>query len=169
MGGRSSPAIKFQDFWLEHLFPIFFGTFCRCLAISAKNSFFSSFLPLSRQTNNKFGNNLKIFKASPHYRGKKLVEFDLDLLEITQIDRNLNFKLDRCHFCAAMEFSKKFKVLLGFDVVRLGSLKQRQLENFFQTQKFEIYKQNFHFFFFKNGSIVTLTKENLNFKLDFRC
>ena len=49
-------------------------------------------------------------------------------------------------FCAAMEFSKKFKVLLGFDVVRLGSLNQRQLENFFQTQKFEIYKQNFHFF-----------------------
>jgi len=30
----------------------------------------------------------KIFKASPHYRGKKLVEFDLDLLEITHIDRN---------------------------------------------------------------------------------
>ena len=46
-----------------------------------------------------------------------------------------------------MEFSKKFKVLLGFDVVRLGSLNQRQLENFFQTQKFEIYKQNFHFLF----------------------
>ena len=53
--GRSSPAIKFQDFWLEHLFPIFFGTFCKFLAISAKNSFFSSFLPLSRQTNDKFG------------------------------------------------------------------------------------------------------------------
>ena len=31
-------------------------------------------------------------------------------------------------------------------MVRLGSLNQRQLENFFQTQKFEIYKQNFHFF-----------------------
>ena len=43
-----------------------------------------SFLPLSRQTNDKFGNNLKIFKAPPHYLGKKLVEFDLDLLEITQ-------------------------------------------------------------------------------------
>ena len=71
-------------------------------------------------------------------------------------------------FCAAIKFSKKFKVLLGFDVARLGSLNQRQLENFFQTQKFEIYKQNFHFFP-KNGSIVTLTKENLNFKLDFRC
>ena len=79
--GRSSPAIKFQDFWLEHLFPIFFGTFCKFLAISAKNSFFSSFLPLSRQTNDKFGNFPKIFKASSHYLGKKLVE-------ITQIDRN---------------------------------------------------------------------------------
>ena len=65
-------------------FSYFFGTFCKFLAISAKNSFFSSFLPLSRQTNDKFGNNLKIFKASPHYLGKKLVEFDLDLLEITQ-------------------------------------------------------------------------------------
>jgi hypothetical protein len=60
-----------------------------------KTAFFSSFLPLSRQTNDKFGNFLKMFKASPYYRGKKLVEFDLDLLEITQIDRNLNFKLDR--------------------------------------------------------------------------
>ena len=69
----------------------FFGTFGKFLAISAKNSFFSPFL----QTNDKFGNFLKIFKASPYYRGKKLVEFDLDLLEITQIDRNLNFKLDR--------------------------------------------------------------------------
>ena len=27
----------------------------------------------------------QIFKASPHYRGKKLVELDLDLLKITQI------------------------------------------------------------------------------------
>ena len=81
----------------------------------------------------------------------------------------MNFKLETGDFCAAVEFSKKFKVLLGFDVVRLGSLNQRQLENFFQTQKFEIYKQNFHFCFSKNGSIVTLTKENLNFKLDFRC
>ena len=80
----------------------------------------------------------------------------------------MNFKLETGDFCAAVEFSKKFKVLLGFDVVRLGSLNQRQLENFFQTQKFEIDKQNFHFLS-KNGSIVTLTKENLNFKLDFRC
>ena len=59
----------------------------------------------------------------------------------------MNFKLETGDFCAAVEFSKKFKVLLGFDVVRLGSLNQRQLENFFQTQKFEIDKQNFHFFF----------------------
>ena len=59
----------------------------------------------------------------------------------------MNFKLETGDFCAAVEFSKKFKVLLGFDVVRLGSLNQRQLENFFQTQKFEIYKQNFHFLF----------------------
>ena len=58
----------------------------------------------------------------------------------------MNFKLETGDFCAAVEFSKKFKVLLGFDVVRLGSLNQRQLENFFQTQKLEIYTQNFHFF-----------------------
>ena len=59
----------------------------------------------------------------------------------------MNFKLDRCHFCAAVEFSKKFKALLGFDVVRLGSLNQRQLENFFQTQKFEIDKRKISIFF----------------------
>ena len=53
----------------------------------------------------------------------------------------MNFKLETGDFCAAVEFSKKFKVLLGFDVVRLGSLNQRQLENFFQTQKFEIDKR----------------------------
>ena len=41
---------------------------------------------LSRQTNDNFGNFFffQIFKASPCYLGKKLVEFDLDLLEITQ-------------------------------------------------------------------------------------
>ena len=42
--GRSSRAIKFEDFWLEHLFPIFFfGTFCNFLAISLQNSFFLLF------------------------------------------------------------------------------------------------------------------------------
>ena len=33
----------------------------------------------------------KFPKASPYYRGKKLVEFDLDLLEITQISNFCNF------------------------------------------------------------------------------
>ena len=39
-------------------------------------------MELSCQTNDKFGNFLKIFKASLYYRGTKLVEFDLDLLEM---------------------------------------------------------------------------------------
>ena len=71
-----------------------------------------------------------------------------------------------------MEFSKKFKVLLGFDVVRLGSLNQRQLENFFQTQKFEIDKRKMSIIFGSprmDRDRYRLTKENLNFKLDFRC
>merc|ERR1712051_983519 len=103
MGGRSSPAIKFQDFWLEHLFPIFFGTFCKFLAISAKNSFFSSFLPLSRQTNDKFGNFPKIFKASSHYLGKKLVE-------ITQIDRT-----DVISRVFSLSFSPSFIAIYRFN------------------------------------------------------
>ena len=42
-------------------------------------------------------------------------------------------------FCAAIKFSKKFKVLLGFDVARLGSLNQRQLENLKLTSKISIF------------------------------
>ena len=85
----------------------------------------------------------------------------------------MNFKLETGDFCAAVEFSKKFKVLLGFDVVRLGSLNQRQLENFFQTQKFEIDKRKMSIIFGSrrmDRDRYRLTKENLNFKLDdFRC
>ena len=116
--GRSPRAIKLQVFLLGTPFSYFFGTFCKFLATSAKNSFFSSFLPLSRQTNDKFGNNLKIFKASPHYLGKKLVEFDLDLLEITQNWQKwrdfTSFFLPS--FIAIYRFNANFKSFL-FDLV----------------------------------------------------
>ena len=89
--GRSSRAIKFGGFCLEHLFPIFLALFATFWLLFAKQ-LVSSFLPLSRQTNDNFGNFFfKFPKASPYYRGKKLVEFDLDLLEITQISNFCNF------------------------------------------------------------------------------
>jgi hypothetical protein len=57
-----------------------------------KYGFFFLSSSLSCQTNDNFGNFFfKFPKASPYYRGKKLVEFDLDLLEITQISNFCNF------------------------------------------------------------------------------
>ncbi len=49
--------------------------------------FLPSFLPFSSQTNDIFVNFFPyIFKAaSPYYRGKKLVEFDLDFLKVTSL------------------------------------------------------------------------------------
>ena len=71
-------------------FPLLFKISLVCLFVKL----FSSFLPLSRQTNDNFGNFFfKFPKASPHYRGKKLVEFDLDLLEITQVSSFSSFCL----------------------------------------------------------------------------
>ena len=90
--GRSFFAIKSQDFWLFWLFYIEGVTFFLLFCYFCQSMAFSSFLPLSRQTNDNFGNFFfKFPKASPYYRGKKLVEFDLDLLEITQISNFCNF------------------------------------------------------------------------------
>jgi hypothetical protein len=52
--GRSSRAIKFEGFWLEHLFPIFLALFVTFWLFFAKQ-LVSSFLPLSRQTNDNLG------------------------------------------------------------------------------------------------------------------
>ena len=60
-------------------------------------------VPLSCQTNDKFGNFLKIFKASSHYLGKKLVE-------ITQIDRN-----DVIYRVFSLSFSPSFIAIYRFN------------------------------------------------------
>jgi hypothetical protein len=48
--GRSSRAIKFEGFWLEHLFPIFLALFVTFWLFFAKQ-LFSSFLPVNRTIN----------------------------------------------------------------------------------------------------------------------
>jgi hypothetical protein len=52
--GRSSRAIKFEGFWLEHLVPIFLALFVTFWLFFAKQ-LVSSFVPLSRQTNDNLG------------------------------------------------------------------------------------------------------------------
>ena len=109
------------------LFSLLFKIFLVCLFVKL----FSSFLPLSRQTNDNFGNFFSNFQgftlllvAKSWWNSTWICWKSLKLTEIWIS----NWTGD---FCAAIELSKKFKVLLGFDVVRLGSLNQRQLENFF--------------------------------------
>ena len=78
------------------------------------------------------------------------------------------------NFCAAVEFSKKFKVFLPGNVVMFGILKQSKQEIFFLV--YSCTQMHLHFMFFQffgvQQWIVTLKgerkEENLNFKLDFR-
>ena len=56
------------------------GLFVRLDTAQLQLDFFFSFLPFSSETNDIDVNFfLEIFTASPYYRGKKLVEFELDL------------------------------------------------------------------------------------------
>ena len=94
--------LNFENFFFffSGTFLALFGTFWLFLCKTALIFLSSS---LSRHTNDKFGNFLKISKASPHYLGKKLVE-------ITQIDRN-----DVIYRVFSLSFSPSFIAIYRFN------------------------------------------------------
>jgi hypothetical protein len=75
-----------------------------------------------------------------------LVEFDLDLLEITQIDRNLNFKLDRW-FLRRHRILQEIQGSVGFWCGKTSQFEPETARKFFLDSKIWNRQAKFPFFF----------------------
>jgi len=100
----------------------------------AKQLFSSPFLPLSRQSNDKFGGFfLKFSKASPYYRGKKLVEFDLENGKNTCFPSFLKFTL----------FAKLFFLTFNFFWTLLKNVQCQGIKSFKIIEWMKTFKTNY--------------------------
>jgi hypothetical protein len=115
---KISRFLAFLAFWafLYRGRYFFFNSF----AISLQNSFFLLFFLYLVKRTIILVFFFQIFKASPYYRGEKLVELDLDLLEITQISPLFGYFFAKQLFSSFLPVNRTINLVVFFSQIFKG-------------------------------------------------